>query len=82
MDPLLVSFDCVSHPTVDGEPTVVCLTADADGHPVALLLDEHERRDLIQQLTRPADGLAPGRPRRRRRTLLVRRTSGRAEHTA
>ncbi|MCX4752921.1 hypothetical protein [Kitasatospora purpeofusca] len=78
MDPLLVTFDCVSHPTVDGEPTLVCLTADVDGHPVALLLDEHERADLIQQLTRPADGLAPGRPGRRRRTLLVRRTGATA----
>lgn len=76
MDPLLVSFDCVSRPTTSDEPTLVCLTADADGRPIALLLDEHERADLVQQLTSPADGLAPVPPGRRRRTLLVRRAAG------
>ncbi|MGW2544622.1 hypothetical protein ACWC5I_28030, partial [Kitasatospora sp. NPDC001574] len=62
MDPILATFDCVTRPTQHGEPTLVCLTSDTDGRPIALLLDDHERADLIQQLTRPADGLAPRRP--------------------
>jgi len=50
MDPLIVRWDnAVNIPDDPRDDTLVCCLTD-DGRPVALLLDEHHRRDLRDQL--------------------------------
>ncbi|BFP50113.1 hypothetical protein KCMC57_64810 (plasmid) [Kitasatospora sp. CMC57] len=77
MEPLIARWDnAVTHrdPTDPTDETLLCCVT-ADGQPVALFLTDTQVADLRDQLAGDRKPLASHRPSRRRRSVLIRRTT-------